>query len=523
MPQDERNEFEIIAGAGNIILVAPHGCPGDDVNTSILVRFLRNKLNCYAVINEVYRRTNWIEINGMKVKEPIDLYCNNVDLNHIPQIETAGLEKKWLGTIEEFKQNILKKHGTCLAFFIHGAEDQKVHAVDNQQADILLGVGKAQTGSGLVDRPTATEETVHKLKTSLQQESSIKAVVARASKEFPDISGNEYAGWDKRNLNQLLPKRSNGFLDPTVQSIQLELKFTGLRDDANIESTAYRLAQAIKQLPGIVTVQAQGAGVNEEVAAASNQDEIVVNCEITRAADAIIEIVQNSIASGLIEVGNMLLKQFYGNDFQAARDRKKSNGNPSILQIHSELKSKGITSISQSWLYNAIKVAADSNYIKSRQNFFDLQTYVNLSASHKVLLESVKDDEEKRTLIIKAGKDNCSFIALKNMIAELKSLTGPEPGKQKRASVLQVAANPSKLFSSDYDSDLKPTNLKSLRPSTREKLKGKVASKIPVLNSTIQALEIKLKKQNEYLDKYQNLINDLDKMSYGENVKKDLL
>ncbi len=108
------------------------------------------------------------------------------------------------------------------------------------------------------------------------------------------------------------------------------------------------------------------------------------------------------------------------------------------------------------------------------------------------------------------------------MIAELKSLTGPEPGKQKRASVLQVAANPSKLFSSDYDSDLKPTNLKSLRPSTREKLKGKVASKIPVLNSTIQALEIKLKKHNEYLDKYQNLINDLDKMSYGENVKKDL-
>ncbi|MBW1751384.1 MAG: hypothetical protein JRJ37_12010 [Deltaproteobacteria bacterium] len=501
MPQGEKSEFEIIAGAGNIILVAPHGCVGDDVNTSILVRFLRNKLNCYAVINEVYRRTNWIEINGMKVKEPIDLYCNNVDLNHIPQIETAGLEKKWLGTIEEFKNNILKKHNTCLVFFIHGAKDKQVHTVDNQQADILLGVGKAQTGSGLVDRPTATEETVDKLKASLQQESSMKAVIARASKELPDISGNKYAGWDKRNLNQLLPKRSNGFLDPTVQSIQLELKFTGLRDDENIESTACRLAQAIKQLPGIVTVQAQGAGVGKELAAISNQDEIVVNHEITRAADAIIEIVQNSLASGLIEVGNMLLKQFFGNDFQAARDRKKSNGNPSILQIHSELK------------YNAIKVAADSNYIKSRQDFFDLQTYVNLSASHKVLLESVRDDEKKRTLIIEAGKDNCSFIALKNKLTELKALTGPEPGKQKRASVLQVAANPSKLFSSDYDSALKPTNLKTLRPSTREKLKGKVASKIQALDSTIQTLEDKLKKQKEYLNKYQRLIKDLDKMS----------
>lgn len=511
MPQGEKCEFEIIEGTGNIILVAPHGCLGDDVNTSILVRFLRNKLNCYAVINEVYRRTNWIEINGMKVKEPIDLYCNNVDLNHIPQIETAGLEKKWLGTIKEYKKNILKKHGTCLVFFIHGAKDKQVHTVDNQQADILLGVGKAQTGSGLVDRPTATEETVDKLKASLQQESSIKAVVARASTEFPDISGNKYAGWDKRNLNQLLPKRSNGILDPTVQSIQLELKFTGLRDDENIESTACRLAQAIKQLPGIVTVQAQGAGVGKELAAISNQDEIVVNREITRAADAIIEIVQNSLASGLIEVGNMLLKQFYGNDYQAARDRKKSNGNPSILQIHSELKSKGITSISQSWLYNAIKVAADSNYIKGRQDFFDLQTYVNLSASHKVLLESVRDDERKRTLIIEAGKDNCSFIELKNKITELKALNGPEPGKQKRSSVLQVAANPSKLFSSEYDSALKPTNLKTLRPSTREKLKSKVASKIQSLDSTIQALEDKLKKQKEYLDKYLVLTNNLGK------------
>lgn len=511
MPQGEKCEFEIIEGTGNIILVAPHGCLGDDVNTSILVRFLRNKLNCYAVINEVYRRTNWIEINGMKVKEPIDLYCNNVDLNHIPQIETAGLEKKWLGTIKEYKKNILKKHGTCLVFFIHGAKDKQVHTVDNQQADILLGVGKAQTGSGLVDRPTATEETVDKLKASLQQESSIKAVVARASTEFPDISGNKYAGWDKRNLNQLLPKRSNGILDPTVQSIQLELKFTGLRDDENIESTACRLAQAIKQLPGIVTVQAQGAGVGKELASIFNQDEIVVNREITRAADAIIEIVQNSLASGLIEVGNMLLKQFYGNDYQAARDRKKSNGNPSILQIHSELKSKGITSISQSWLYNAIKVAADSNYIKGRQDFFDLQTYVNLSASHKVLLESVRDDERKRTLIIEAGKDNCSFIELKNKITELKALNGPEPGKQKRASVLQVAANPSKLFSSEYDSALKPTNLKTLRPSTREKLKSKVASKIQSLDSTIQALEDKLKKQKEYLDKYLVLTNNLGK------------
>ena len=56
-------EFDIISGTRNIILVAPHGVPGDDDNTAELTRLLAEKLGCHAVINEVYQKPS-IENGG---------------------------------------------------------------------------------------------------------------------------------------------------------------------------------------------------------------------------------------------------------------------------------------------------------------------------------------------------------------------------------------------------------------------------------------------------------------------------
>jgi hypothetical protein len=49
-------DFKIIQGGNNVILVAPHGYSGDDDNTAQLARLIQEKLGCYAVINETYRK-----------------------------------------------------------------------------------------------------------------------------------------------------------------------------------------------------------------------------------------------------------------------------------------------------------------------------------------------------------------------------------------------------------------------------------------------------------------------------------
>ena len=92
----------------------------------------------------------------------------------------------------------------------------------------------------------------------------------------------------------------------------------------------------------------------------------------------------------------------------------------------------GIKSISKSWLYNAINVAADSKYIegkkdKNGKDFFDFHTYGLLPASHKVLLERLRDDSQKRKLIHKASKNNYSFVELKNKINDLHQEIGKKP------------------------------------------------------------------------------------------------
>jgi hypothetical protein len=490
-------------GKNNILLIAPHGRQEDDINTANITKILAKKLDCHAAINTKYRRPDEDK------KEIADAKMLVADLNDKKSIGEANLTVEWLDKIENIKNIIVgsKKvkgtHNNCYIFLIHGAKDVNINAV-HKKADILLGIGRVKEGSGKNDRPTATDENLQNLINCLRDEGSIIAVEAKAAKKDSGDIENRYAGHDINNLNQCFVQRPKGVFDPKVQSFQIEIKYTGFRNPDNIEKTATRLAAAIGKLTGIVFKQEEEPqAMKKEIVA--NTDKMVqgVAPEIIKAADKIIEIFQNNLASGLIEVGAMLMKEFFNDDFSSVRNREKLKDEPSILQIHRELESRGVKSVSKSWLYNAINVAADTKYIESRAEFFDFHTYGNLPASHKVLLERVKDDAQKQAFIVEAGAKNLSFVELKNTIGEKKKL--PAPAQQ--VNVLKAANNPAKLFSGNYDSLLNLNALKAMRSSSRNKLKEEIASAI--------------EKQEQYLEKYRKLVEELNAIPEEKKQKKD--
>ena len=495
-------KIEFKEGKNNILLIAPHGFPGDDDYTAEVTEILARKLDCHAAINTKYRRPDEDK------KEITDAKKLVADLNDKKSIRDANLTVEWLDKLENIKNKIIgfEKtkgiHDNCYIFLIHGAKDDNIDAV-HEKADILLGIGRTKEDSGKKDRPTATDENLQNFIECLIGEGSIIAVEAKAAKKDSDDIENRYAGHDTNNLNQCFVQRQKDILDPKVQSFQVEIKNTGFRGADNYEKTATRLAAAIGKFTGIAFKKVEEPqAMKKEIVANTDKMAQEVAPEIIRAADKIIEIFQNNLASGLIEVGIMLMKEFFNDDFSNVRSRERLKDEPSVLQIHRELETRGVKSVSKSWLYNAINVAADSKYIESRAEFFDFHTYGNLPASHKVLLERVKDDEQKQAYIAEAGAKNYSFIELKNTISEKKKL--PAPVQQ--VNVLKAASNPAKLFSGNYDSLLDLNALKAMRASSRKKLKEEIASAI--------------EKQEQYLEKYRKLVEELNAIPEEKKQKK---
>ncbi len=91
-------------GNRNILILAPHGHPSDDTGTYQLARRMADELDCYAVVNEKYRRPENVKPGKSYPPDYI------VDLNLWGKIKkSTGAMTDFIGPIKEFKQQILKK------------------------------------------------------------------------------------------------------------------------------------------------------------------------------------------------------------------------------------------------------------------------------------------------------------------------------------------------------------------------------------------------------------------------------
>jgi len=234
-----KSEFEIITGSTNVILVAPHGYPGDDDNTGQLARLLAEKLNCNAIINEVYRKPKDDEITDFDKKI--------VNLNKLNTYKkNKALYNSFVGPIKDSVKQSVDKHKKAFVFHIHGIDDPNIETVD-KELEILLGIGLTDKKKEK-NRYTLLKGDVEKL---LELLNGVRL-------NTQTTKHNDYAGWSKHNLNQLFQKDVE-----EVSSVQLEIKKTGCRDNNNnIKELTNKLAKIITgfiksvdfQIPPVETI-----------------------------------------------------------------------------------------------------------------------------------------------------------------------------------------------------------------------------------------------------------------------------
>ena len=110
-----KDDIEKIKGNNKILLVAPHGNKKDDKNTGDLTREIAKKINCYAIINEVYKKPPKIENpqTGEKGEGRPEPAKNFINLNRCDQVEEY-LKQGFLEPLVGYVNKIIGEHGSSI-------------------------------------------------------------------------------------------------------------------------------------------------------------------------------------------------------------------------------------------------------------------------------------------------------------------------------------------------------------------------------------------------------------------------
>ena len=204
-----KERVSIILGKKNVMLVAPHGA--DDTNTDIIAEQAAKELNCYAVINRGFERSELVDVNNDKAN------CNRID--HCKQ---DVVYEEFLKPIIKLKNKIVHKWhkiSELNIFYIHGCGDI-VHKRAGEEVAMVVGYGLG------IKKDSLTCQLWRKNLFCDCFENVVKKSV------FEGKGGGKYAGRDTNNLNQYFRKHSN---DAMVQSMQLEIpyKFRKNKEEAS--------------------------------------------------------------------------------------------------------------------------------------------------------------------------------------------------------------------------------------------------------------------------------------------------
>jgi hypothetical protein len=226
--------IEWIDGAVNGLIIAPHGVTGNDDNTGTLARHIARHSGFHAAINEVFKRPNH--------PRQADPENHMVDLNRIDQV-TTHLDRLFLKPLLERKENLVKKHGELLIAMIHGINDANLqrYIVETDappDTAVLIGYGQGDRSHSWSASSALVDNLIDLLKTN-----PFGGITAQATA----LSYHNYRGGHRNNLNQLF--RQDDHLDNRVQSIQLEITWTGYRDTPlNIEQTARSIGWSLERV-----------------------------------------------------------------------------------------------------------------------------------------------------------------------------------------------------------------------------------------------------------------------------------
>jgi hypothetical protein len=233
--------IEAIPGSRNIVLVAPHGNMKDDMGTSEFTQAVREHLDCYAVINTRFR----------KGVEP-DLKNNIADLYKSEGFLHPRLKTVFYDPLTVFLDQILASHDKALIIHIHGIKDGNIEKIaelgngdpSHKNKDLRLVIGYGQHFKN--PRPTASENDVV---LPMIEAFTRNGLGAQAAPTLPISNGGHktwYCGNDRQRMNQYLYSRPR--YQNKLQSLQIELKYTGVRDHEGSPRASRNFAAAVRAI-----------------------------------------------------------------------------------------------------------------------------------------------------------------------------------------------------------------------------------------------------------------------------------
>ena len=454
--------IEKITGKNNIIVVAPRGVNDDGENTDLLARLIAEKIECHAFINSKCRKPQKDEKPSKKD------YL--VDLDDYDQVN-EHLGEEFLLPYLALAKELVEKHGKAVIFWLFGMDDENVkNEIDNNRAKegtkVFIGIGQNETQA---PKPTAKKNYADWLIDLLENDKDFPLTACLADEK------SEYCGNKKSNMIQVHTKRKAHNLD-TVETFQLELAYTGCRDEDSIEKTANSLANAFKTVSAgaLTVVEADNKLVDEAY--------LTLN-----------EIMSKHFEGAIIEAGEYLVKTFYDDDIELARKKKskKHETLKTLIEKYSDERTYG--NPSKSWIYNAV------NLVVQRHDLKGVEDYDKLKLSHKVLLLNFASLKTKRELIQ-------DITGNKYTIAQLKKRVDDEKLSGNTTFQLGfVIKDPESLTSEKIADKLTVSELEKYGVHKLKALHKSLLKKSTEIEKVIEDFNAKIAQQQFYLEKYKAL------------------
>lgn len=216
----QKSRVTIQYGSTPYLLIAPHGYNGDDFNTDIITEKAASILNCNAIINYGWQKSDVLDIDKEKAN------CNN--FSHMKDV----VADEFLYPILRTANSIVKRHGICLVAWIHGVSNSVRQTTNEKNLEIIFGNGAGKTYSSF-SCPLSLKEYV------------IFMLNQNGFKCYDSAPGSAYAGFSHNNMNQLWVRH---YPDNKIHSFQLEI-VKELREDQTISLlTAEYIAEALKNM-----------------------------------------------------------------------------------------------------------------------------------------------------------------------------------------------------------------------------------------------------------------------------------
>ncbi|MEN8188422.1 MAG: hypothetical protein ABFS19_01145 [Thermodesulfobacteriota bacterium] len=235
--------IRILDGTTDIVVVAPHGPLIDgkfenDVRTSIIGEEIHRLLGCFTIIND-----RFFKPKGPVKKDAKQYFLDLYRVDHSAKV--AGYMEAIRHVADSDKKSlVLWLHGIFDQFAIDRAKEHMELGLyegppENLQALIAYGQGGDPKTGVTRDSLSARQATVDRFSAMLNK-SGIQTILTH-----PHC--NNYRGRDAKRFNQWFI--NNGYNHDQVESIQLELKESGLRDTKeNAVQTARLLASILMAL-----------------------------------------------------------------------------------------------------------------------------------------------------------------------------------------------------------------------------------------------------------------------------------